>query len=219
MEARPTRQAVAWTEETVPVQLSPEEVEAVQERIKAMDALLRPTKRAKYKIEVLFTQARSIHKPTPGVISFWESGSKLHGGGDAKLYVCPGKSLKKSNCESFIPDSANASAFLWCPSCGQRWEGSSVIGEQLAVLSMKKWAEVILYYFVRLGHDADIYLKHAKDDIRTAAMHEQARQRGGELFAKVRDRRAKYIYPLRNLITDTSNGADLFGRFYAFLTA
>lgn len=211
--------AVRWTEESLPVQLSPEELEAVHERMKLLDELLKTGTKAKYKIEILFTRSRSVHKPTPGAISFWESGSKLHGGGDAKLYICPSKSLGRGECEAFIPDTANSSSFLWCPKCGGRWEGKEVIGERLAVLPLKKWGEVVLYYFTRLENHADIYVKYARDDIRTKTMLEQARQRGGEVLEKVRNNRAKSIYPLKNIVWDTSNGADLLGRFQAFLLA
>lgn len=211
--------AVPWTEATIPVELSPAELEAVQERMKLLDQLLTTTKHAKYKIELLFTRARSVSRPTPGAISFWESGSKLHGGGDAKLYICPGKHFRRNECEGFIPDASNASNFLWCPSCGTRWQGEDVIGERLAVLTMKKWADVLIYFFTRLEHNADIYVKYAREDMRTVAMLEQAQQRGGEYLERVRGRRAKSIYALKNIIWDTSNGADLLGRFQAFLTA
>jgi len=211
--------AVRWTEETLPVQLSKEELEAVHERMKLLDELLKTGTKAKYKIEILFTKDRSMHRPTPGAVSFWESGSKLHGGGDGKLYICPGQSLGRNDCSSFIPDSANASSFLWCPRCGIRWQGTEVIGERLAVLPLKKWGEVLLHYFTKLENNADIYVKYAREDIRTKAMLEQARQQGGEKLEKVRNARAKSIYPLKNIVWDTSNGADLLGRFQAFLTA
>lgn len=211
--------AVPWTEERLPVQLGPEELEAVQAKMKALDSLLVTKQHAKYKLELFFSRARSNTIPTPGILSFWESGSKFHGGGDAKLYICPGKDSGRNGCEAFIPDSANASSFLWCPKCGLRWPGAAVIGERIARLSMQKWSEVLLYYFVRLEHNADVYVKHSLDDIRTVAMVEQARQRGGEHLAKVRGKRARSIYPLRHIIADTANGADLYGRFRAFLTA
>ena len=210
---------VQWSEDSAPAELSREEQEAVRMRIKALDELLKTTKHAKYKIELFFGKARSLTQPTPGIMSFWESGAKLHGGGDAKVYFCPGKYLHINDCETIIPEAANVSSLHFCPKCGRTWKGKQVIGEQLANLSMKNWARVILHYFIRLEHNADIYLKHAPDDIRTVAMLEQARNRGGEALARVRGKRAVHSYPLNRLIKDTSAGADLLGRFTAFLTA
>lgn len=211
---------VNWEQETrIPVELSPEEQEAVKHRMKVLDGLLATQKHAKYKVELFFGKARSLYKPTPGIISFWESGAKLHGGGDAKIYICPGKKLGKNDCEAIIPEAANVSSFHFCVRCKSTWRGKDVIGEIVANLTMQNWAKVLLYYYIRLDHNADLYLKHAKDDIRTTAMLEQARQRGAEALNKVRNRRAVHIYPLARIIKDTSTGADPLGRFTAFLTA
>ena len=202
-------------------QFAPEEQEAVRNRMKAIDLLSAEARegKAKYKIELFFTSARSMQKPTPGVLSFWESGAKMHGGGDTKLYICPGKYKKINECSAFIPDSGNASAILFCPKCGTSWKGPDVIGEHIARLGIQDWANLLALYYVRLEHDADIYVKHAKDDIRTTTMLEQARNRGGEVLAKVRERRALVIYPLSRIIKDTSAGASLTDRFKALLSA
>lgn len=202
-----------------PTEFSKEEQEAIRMKMAALDSLLKTQKHAKYKIELFFGRARSLTKPTPGIVSFWESGSKLHGGGDAKVYFCPGKMRRVNECESIIPEAANIAALHFCPKCGRSWKGADVIGEHIANLTMKDWARVLLYYYVRLDHNADLYLKHAKEDIRTMAMIEQAKSKGGDYLAKVRDKRALHIYPLSRIIKDTSAGADLYGRFVAFLTA
>jgi hypothetical protein len=201
-------------------QFTPQEQEAIKERMAAIDLLLKDQEgKGKYKIELFFTSARSMNKPTPGVLSFWESGSRLHGGGDCKIYICPGKFRKISTCEAFIPDAGNASAVLFCPKCGTSWKGDDVIGEHIARLSMKQWADLLLHYFTRLEHNADVYVKHSRDDIRTKAMIEQAKQKGGEILNKMRSNRALVIYPLKNIIKDTGTGASLLGRFQALLTA
>jgi hypothetical protein len=202
-----------------PPEFSPEEQEVLRLKMQTLDKLLATQRHAKYKLELFFGKARSLHKPTPGIISFWESGTKLHGGGDSKVYLCPGKLKKINECEAVIPEGASVNALHFCPRCGRSWKGSEVIGEYVANLTMKNWAHALLYYYQRLDHNADIYLKHAKDDIRTAAMLEQAKQKGGECLWRVRDKRALHIYPLANIIKDTSAGADLYGRFVSFLTA
>jgi hypothetical protein len=48
---------------------------------------------------------------------------------------------------------------------------------------------------------------------------EQERQRGGDVLTAMRNKRALHIYPLANIIKDTSAGSDILARFYAFLTA
>lgn len=199
-------------------ELGDEEKFELQKRMEAMDKLLADRKKAKYKIELFFGKARSMRQAVPGAISFWESGTKFHGGGDAKVYFCPGKLLKKNECQSIIPFAFNAYNFMVCPTCKETWKAGQVIGEVFGRHMMKQWAELIYLYFRRLDHNCDIYLKHSPDDIRSVAAREQERQQGGELLHKAR-KRALHIYPLANIIKDTAAGADLLGRFYAFLTS
>jgi hypothetical protein len=216
------KKEIKWGEdnpiENVPV-LTEEERDILDKKMAAMDALFAELGKAKYKIEILFGSGLSMNKPSVGAVSFWESGSKFHGGGDAKLYMCPGAKLGKSDCTQLIPDSANGYGHLVCPKCGSVWKGDDVIGEVFARMSMQHWSELILYYFNKMSHNADIRIKYPPDDIRSIAMQEQYKDLGGERLGDARRKRAVAIYPLRNIITDTSNGADLLGRFYAFLTA
>lgn len=199
-------------------ELGEEEKHELQKRMEVMDKLLAERKKAKYKIELFFGKARSLHQPVPGALSFWESGTKFHGGGDAKVYFCPGKVLGKNTCQSIIPFAFNAYGFLVCPNCKETWKGNQVIGEVLGRHTMKDWAELVYRYFVRLDHNCDIYLKHSPDDIRSVAAREQEKQRGGDLLNKAR-KRALHVYPLANIVKDTAAGADILGRFYAFLTS
>jgi hypothetical protein len=62
-------------------------------------------------------------------------------------------------------------------------------------------------------------VKYNYSDIRDASAKEQLKNIGGELLLKVRgkDSRVPRLYPLRNILKDVSNGADLHGRFLAFL--
>lgn len=201
--------------------LSPEEQEAVADRMKKIDLLLKEGKKAKYKLEVNFNRKRSQQRPFPGTVTWWENANKLHGGGDAKLYMCPGKDRKVNDCEAVIPDSANNTGFLVCANCGHVWRATEVHGEVFYNLPMQRWADVLLRWFQRLELDADIRIKYARDDIRHVARLEQERQRKGELLAKARDedRRTTAIYKLTSIIRDTSAGADLYARILAFLRA
>lgn len=201
-----------------PPVLSDEERDNLKKRMEALDKVLADQQKAKYKLELFFGDERSLVKPVPGILSFWESGAKLHGGGDAKIYLCPGKLLRRNTCEAAIPFEFNAYGHLVCPTCQTTWKGEEVIGEVLGRHSMRQWSELLFKYFVKLNHNCDVYLKHAPTDIRSMAAREQEKQRGGELLMKAR-KRALHIYPLRNIIKDTSAGADVLSRLYSFLTS
>lgn len=201
--------------------ISEEEKTIIEERMRALDQILAEEQIAKYKLEVMFVRSRSFHKPFPGIVTFWENGSKLHGGGDAKLYQCPGKHLGKNECDAIIPDLSNGLNFIVCPTCKGFWKGEHVIGEVFYNLPVQKWVDVLLSWFLKLEMNADIRIKYARDDLRSAAEREQNKQMMGELLEKVRseERRTAAIYRLANIVKDTSAGADLRGRIHAFLTA
>jgi hypothetical protein len=108
-----------------------------------------------------------------------------------------------------------------CPACGNVWKSEACIGELFFKLTMRGWADVIYRYFRQFDYDCDIYLKHAREDIRSVSLAQQERQtwKGSQMLSSARDKRARHIYPLRNIIKDTSAGANVLSRFYAFLTA
>lgn len=167
---------------------------------------------AKYKIDLLLGRDFSLRKPSTGVISWWESGRALHGDGDTKLYLCPG-------CETMIHSTAQGHDSAVCRKCGKVWPSGDLVGEMLYRLETQKWSEVLLKWFLKLEMQADIRIIYPPDDIRSMAAREQDRQMGGEILERGRERRATRVYPLRNIIKDTSAGADLQGRFLAFLRA
>ncbi len=218
----PIIKEVKWGEdnpiENAP-QLTEEEQFAIKKRMEALDKILAQDQKAKYKLEVMFGHERRAMAPTPGILSFWGSGAKLNGGGDTKLYICGGKQSKQSDCEAFIPDASMGYGYLVCPNCKKVWKGDDVIGEILARLTMQGWAQLIHKYFLLLEMNADIYVKHPKEDLRSSAIREQEKAKGGELLGKSRANRAVYIYPLKNIIKDTANGADLLNQFYKLLKA
>jgi len=199
--------------------LSEEEELSLKKRMAAMDKLLEEKGLAKYKLEIMFERKRSIVAPTFGIMSFWESGTKLHGGGDTRVYICAGKAQKKSDCEAFIPDASTGYGHLVCPECRTVWQGPEVTGEIGARLTMQNWAVLLHKYFMRMGGNADIYMKYPKHDIRVLASVEQQKQLGGEELAKLRRDQQRCIYPLKNILKDVSSGADLLTKFYAFLKA
>ena len=217
--------------EVTTVQMSGEELSALNEKIKAMDLLLAEEVRATFKLEVQFGKDRtSKGMPFPGVMSAWLSGSKFHGGGDEKIFECA-----DSACGAWIyphqitqrtvvqkingRDVEEFMSLSYCNKCAKIWRSEQTVGERFFKLTEQDWAYAILKMFRRLNLDADIYLKYSREDIRYKAAMEMARNRGGEEIAKAHRLRGLFIYPLRNLITDTKNGAELYGRIRAFINA
>jgi hypothetical protein len=198
-----------------------EDLETLHKKIAILKKALEDKEpRAKYKIELRFGKARSIHGLTPGMVSFWHSGTKFHGGGDEKMYLCPGQRLLKNGCERPLPQVSIAMGHLTCPYCGNIWRGEQGIGEIACNLYMQRWAVVMLNMFVKCEHNADLVLKFTADDIRSVTMQQASAKRERQLDT-LRGKRARalHVYPLKNIIKDTSAGSDLYKRIYAFLVA
>jgi hypothetical protein len=207
------------------LQLPEEEAEAVRQRQAGLDKLLEEKDLAKYKLEVMFSHRHTGQAPTPGTVTWWESATKLHGGGDAKLYLCDNSGefpeLEGRGCKKFIPDSANGLQFVACPHCGHLWKPPQLCGEIFYRLPLQKWADVLHDWFKRLEMRADIRIKYARMSVRDAQRQEEERGLQGDLLNKARsfEQRPCIIYPLKNIIKDTNAGADLHGRILAFLKA
>ena len=197
--------------------LSEDELDAVRKKQEVLDKLLAEAGKAKFKIEVLFSKNFSLHKTVAGAISFWESGTKLHGGGDAIMHICPGKKLGRSDCDAFIPDPSHGLGFLVCPRCLQLWDGEQVYGQVLYRLPLQRWADVLEGFYLKLQGNADLVMKRYPGSLRQAAENEQKKQQFGESLGEVRGSRQSIVYPLANIIKDTSAGASLNGRILAFL--
>lgn len=210
---------VKYTELGEVALLTDEEKDTIEKKQKALDKLLEEQGVAKYKIDLNVSKDWSITKPSVGALSFWESGRKFHGGGDCKMYICPGKDKGINDCEGFIPDTSQGLGFLVCPVCHNIWQGRDVAGEILARLPPRGWAELILKYYARLGMNADLRMKYPLVDIREAAQKEQEKQLMGDILESARAKRPVRIYTMRAIIKDTSAGADLFNRILAFVTA
>lgn len=216
----PTPEQVKWSDVDKKTQeLSREEHHNLQQRQAAFDKLLEENKKAKYKLEVMFRHTRRSTGLIDGMLSVWESGTKISGEGDAKVYFCPAKELNRGDCTAILPDRSNGFGHLVCPSCGQTWKDDQVYGEIFFKLPYEKWAEVLVKYYARTGHNADIYLKYPKHDVRAIAAKEQEKQLKGEQYDKLRSEKVLYIYRLERIIKDTSSGSTLYDRFKALLTA
>jgi hypothetical protein len=192
--------------------LTEEEKQILEQKKKAVDKLLSDQGLAKYKIELMLGKDWVPSKPSPGIMSFWESGKKFHGGGDTIMHICP-------KCEAFIPDEGHGYGQLICGSCGSVWEGEEVHGQIAARLDAKGWTQAILKYLYRLDMNADIRIKYHPTDIRSAALREQESQRMGEDLGRARSKRAVRIYTMRAIIKDTSAGASLTSCILGFVRA
>jgi hypothetical protein len=174
---------------------------------------------AKFKIDLIFGKGFSTQKPSAGGVVFLESGRALHGEGDVKLYLCPGRHLKITDCEAFISSAAQGAEQAVCVKCGKIWKSEELIGEVFYKLSPPKWAEVLAGWFRKLDSQADVRIIYPPDDIRALAAIEQEKPRGGDLLDPARTRRATRVYPLENIMKDLSTGADLTTRMLAFVRA
>lgn len=197
--------------------LTEEEKHDIERKRQQDDVFRSDQGQAKFKIELLFTKEFSIIKPVPGIMSFWESGSQLHGGGDAIIHFCPGKRLGLSNCEHYIPDPSHGYGFLVCPACSKVWKGKDVWGQVIGRHTAKDWAVLIEKYYRRLDMNCDVVIKYHKNDIRGAA---SARFAGESLgIARSSAKRLKRIYLLSSIMADMAGGSALYDRILAFVKA
>ena len=210
--------------------VSLEEMISLQEDMKA---------RARYKIELIFSRHRSSrpHVPSPVMLIIWESGKRLHGGGDQKMYWCGYDDCGK-------PMSTDNFAYMHaiCPSChrelfldpeskrlhiqaikrerGNLWGIKSiplVVGEKLANLTPPHLSELLEKTWRQLDGDADIYLKFSPQEIRYDGRNETSRDLDN--LDNVRMGRRPLIYSLKRIIKDLGAGADLKSRILAMITS
>lgn len=193
--------------------------------------------RAAYKMEVHFGKNRSTHKPFPGLLTIWESGRRLHGGGDEKMYWCGW-----SECGKPIKSEFFGLNHVVCPTCKKEMfldevakqqhidymkkEGRNprdiealpiVVGERLFKMSPPNIAKLLVKTFEELGRNADLYLKYHPLDIRYVGKDETTANLNR--LVQARENRQPVIYPLRRIIKDVVAGADLHARFLAMITA
>lgn len=202
----------------VPPDLSPGELQSIENKRKALVQLFTGDDIvATYKIELNFGYRRSaFDQHFPGALVMFLSGSALSGGGDQIVYPCyyddcPGIMLPK------YFNNLNTKAY--CPVCKRIFKADTLKEVRLFNLPPSKWATVITRYFIRLGHDADIYLKSTPINIKLNTLNELEKFRGGETIDKARLERVPVLYPLKNIYTDLKAGADIEKRFLAFVTA
>lgn len=176
------------------------------------EAGLKDPLKAKFKIEVTFAPQRTITGPNLLGIQIWESGKRLNGGGDDLSFWC--QNLKaKEGCWGVITSDNIRGGIAVCPHCQKMVNAALLTNMKIGRITMKALSELLEKTFRQLGHSADIYLKYDKQDIRVLAME---RQKGKDVARRLK---GMHIFPLRNIIKDSANGAGLAKLFFAFLTS
>lgn len=191
---------------------------AKQVKDEELGALASKDAPAKYKIEVKFQKDRTVHGPNTCVVEFWESGSKLHGGGDALMFMCRNKEDYTQGCGAIFSQDYVRGAMALCPKCN-RLVNASLLTNSLSRddkhrLSSRELATFLAKFWMKLGGDADIYLKFHPED---ASPKPAYLTRSGALRKKPEYEKA--IYSLKRIIEDTASGASLEKCIYNFMTA
>jgi hypothetical protein len=195
--------------------------------------------KAKYKIEVMFHRKRSSlpNKPSPVMVLIWESGKRLHGGGDEKMYWCG-----YPDCGKPIPSDDFGYMHVVCRHCQKeqfldpdsraahikslRNERKSsngiekmplVVGEKLANITPPNLAGLLVKTWHQLKGEADVYFKYSPYEIRYDKIHETVRDM--DKLERARVQRKPGIYTLKAIRKDLAGGADLKSRFLAMIVA
>lgn len=184
----------------------------------ALEQMLGEDDVGRYKIEVMFSTDRTTKGASfKGAIVFWISGSELSGGGDTILYPCLGE-----NCKGLIgpTDLASVSHSAFCKECGQVWNQDDLEGITVYRLTDKNWAELIAKSFVRANCNSDIYLKHARGEMKEAVNYIKGKE-GGYVGDKLRETRKQTsaMYRFRDIIKDCNNGSTIEAKVLSFLRA
>ena len=193
--------------------------------------LLTPDKpiKADYKIEIHFGKNRTVSGPNICAVMVLDSGKQLNGDGDGLLYICAekdrgldignnttnNKTIKKGKqgCGGVIPNDRMAGGIAHCPHCDSLIKSSELTSVVYYRATPEDLAKRIEKLFVQLNHSADIYLKYHPTDIRAKALQNSFG------LEDARSSRGLTIYPLANILKDTSAGASIKQRFKALFTA
>jgi hypothetical protein len=185
-------------------------------------------KRADFKIQIWFRSERSIHKPIAYTLSFWESGKRLHGGGDEMMFICRrhegspriapfevAMSRVKSSrgCDGLISGGLADTGIIVCPHCHVRHKPDQIGDSIFYRTSINQATDVLAKWWWKLGGRADLYAKYNPTDPRSIMMAQNYD------FRTAREKKGLTIYPLQNILKDTLNGATLESRIKAFITA
>jgi len=186
-------------------------------------------KRADFKIQIWFRSQRSMHAPIAFTLSFWESGKRLHGGGDEMMFVCRrhaespklkpfdlamAKTKSVRGCDGLISGGlAQETGAVLCPHCHVSHRLDQIGDSIFYRTTINQASDIIAKWWRKIGHNADLYAKYNPLDPRSVMMAQNYD------FRTAREKKGLTIYPLQNILKDTLNGATLESRVKAFITA
>lgn len=201
------------------VELTPEIQKKLDEIFKAesLDNL-----KARYKLEVAVNEERSMLAPYNGMVVAWTNGGFNHGGGDEAVYFCPAlveKNGETKTCSAPLDLKWVGREAALCPICRNVTQPNDLAGQIGARLTTSGWARLITRIWLLLGGDADIRLGVMPGSLRqrTDDVIRKASLSAGDKLEASREKRRWATYPLKNIIKDTSAGADLQKRIQVFL--
>ena len=118
--------------ETVISSMSDGEIRRIEEKVKALEKLLRDKVRARYKLEIHFGKNRSSmgmrsSQPFAGAVTYWLSGTKFHGGGDEKIYGEDWSKDPPFGTERRVRDLLPRGCIQHVHKASRRWHGCSCL--------------------------------------------------------------------------------------------
>lgn len=201
------------------VNLSPE----VQARLDAIFKSGLEEIKGTYKLELAIDEAeRSSIKPYWGLVTAWTNGGFAHGGGDEAVYFCSvvvEKNGQQRTCSAPIDLKWIGASAAICPTCRHAIDPKELAGQVGFRLTTQNWAAVLTRMWLTLGGSADIRLGVMQGGIRakTDDILKRVSNSAGDKLDDLRGKRRWASYPLKNIIKDTSAGADLQMRIRDFL--
>lgn len=195
----------------------PEFVEKAQKLL--LDAKEQREAKARYKLEVMFLEDRSMTKPHLGVVLAWTNGGFMNGGGDESVYFCPTRKEGGEQCYAPIDIRLLVNGLAVCSKCGRAHNPMDLTGQIRARLRTQQWAELMTRMFYRLESNADLRVGHFRGDLRAATELEMTKPQKGEAVSKVYRDRLWVTYSLQDLIQDVHSGSDVYKRIKSFLSA
>ena len=206
-----------WERTATPEQREARRQESLRKEKKVeetLDTSLSGEIRAKYKIEITFGPQRTVQGPNIVGIQIWESGKRFHGGGDELAFWCKdNREGHEEGCWGVILSDYIHGGVALCPYCKRMVNVELLTTMRIGRVTSQNLAKELVLIFRNLNSNADLYAKYHKTDPRYMAL---AKTKGDKVAHRLK---GLSIYPLRNIIKDTANGAELAKRFFAFVTA
>lgn len=188
--------------------------------------------KADYKIQIWFRANRTLWGLNDYTLSFWESGKRLHGGGDELMRVCkrhagapkprhietlamPKKdAAEKGGCGLLIPGGSIVRGLVQCPHCQLMHDPEHITTGIYYRTTMTDAADILATWWRKLDGRASLYAKYSPVDPRYLAMASE------HSFNMAQEKKGLTVYTLERILQDTTvTGRTLESAFKAFVTA